>query len=167
MTSRRGILPDLPMEDAKSFITILLLFVVTLTEFSSLCLSLRPSTSSSSLVDKLSRRTVARPEALSRVPSLSPRHQRHRLHQENLIFTFRTFFHFLHVPFFHLLAKLGFRQKSSTLEKLKILIFHLLVSRVASYPMPVVGLLLEILYICICFEIYAYFSRYVYFSSSR
>ena len=39
------------------------------------------------------------------------------------------------------------RQKYSTLEKLKILIFHLLVSRVASYP--VLG------------EIYAYISRHM------
>ena len=49
--------------------------------------------------------------------------------------------------------EIGVWQKYSTLEKVKILIFHLLVSRVASYPM--VGLLLEI---------YAYFSIYVYFS---
>ncbi len=43
------------------------------------------------------------------------------------------------------------RQKYSTLEKLKILIFHLLISCVANYPM--VGLLLKI---CVLF---VYFSR--------
>jgi hypothetical protein len=49
--------------------------------------------------------------------------------------------------FFHLLGKLGrFQQKYATLEELKILIFDLLVSRVASYP--ILGLLLEI-YVCI------------------